>query len=366
MSGTEVASLSLRHPSGETSVLVGRGALSRAQDSLAAWSSGRQVFVVTSEKVAELHAEALELLRGLGERSHLYFVPDGEEAKTLEVAGSLWSSMVEAGGHRDSRLVALGGGTVGDLTGFVAATFLRGIDFALVPTTLLAQVDAAIGGKTGIDLVAKNSVGAFWHPHLVAADPLFLRTLPDRELRAGMTEVIKIAAADDDALFQVVVDTLPAALKRNDEALDRLIVGAIEAKIRVVSADPREGDRRRILNLGHTLAHAIESVLEYQELRHGEAVAHGLLFACRLARTRGAEAEFIERLETTLRVLEPPALPPLATEQLLDALQKDKKATESGQVWVLPMASGRVDLVSDLPEAEVRLEIEEFLKASRA
>jgi 3-dehydroquinate synthase len=349
-----------------TSVLVGADALSQAQDELETWADGRQLFLVTSEEVAELHPEVLDLLRSLGDRSQLLFVPDGERAKTLPIASSLWSSMVEAAGHRDSRLVAFGGGSVGDLAGFVAATFLRGIEFALVPTTLLAQVDASIGGKTGIDLVAKNTVGAFWHPHLVVADSLFLRTLPSRELRAGMAEVVKVAAADDAILFSELESTLPGALDGSQEALDRLIVAAVAAKIRVVEGDPREGNRRRILNLGHTLGHAIESVLAYRDLRHGEAVNHGLQFACRLARGRGADPDFLDRLEGVLSILEPPALPPLDSDDLLDALEKDKKATQSGLIWVLPMRPGDVDLVSDLPRAEVRSEIDAFLVDSRA
>lgn len=356
--------LELLHSGGTTRLYVGRDVMRRVRSDLASWMASRQIFLVSSEVVltrcGDLGAELEELA---GELVVLE-VPDGEPAKSLEVARSLWSAMLAAGGRRDSRLVALGGGSVGDVAGFVAATFLRGIGFANLPTTLLAQVDASIGGKTAIDLpAAKNSVGAFWHPDWVVADVDRLRTLPEAELRAGMVEVVKIAAATDPDLFERLENDMAAAVGGDWDRLEAIVRRAVEAKIRVVEADPAETDLRRVLNLGHTLAHAIEAALGYEGLRHGEAVAYGLAFALRLATGRGAEPDFTHRIGRLLARLEPPPLPPLSTRDLLEAMRRDKKARRGGMVWVLPMDLGRVEMVDDLDPAGVARQLEHFLAA---
>lgn len=356
--------LTLRHPRGETALFVGRGAFERGRPHLGAWLSGRQAFLVSSEAVLAHHRPVCAEIEKLCADLVVLPVPDGESAKSLAVAESVWRQMLRAEARRDSLLLGLGGGSVGDLTGFVAATFLRGIEMALLPTSLLAQVDAAIGGKAAIDLpAAKNAVGAFWHPRWVVADLDWLGSLPERELRAGLAEVVKIAAAADAPLFERLERDLPACLAGDLERLDATVRSAAAVKVRIVEADPDEADRRRLLNLGHTLAHAIETASEYRGLRHGEAVAYGLLFATRLARARGADERFGDRLAALVSALAPPPLPTLSVEALQDAMRRDKKARREGVVWVLPMRVGEIELVADLDPAMLRAELEAFLSA---
>jgi 3-dehydroquinate synthase len=355
--------LTLRHPRGESAIVVGAGALAAAADELARWWQGRRVFVVSSAPIAARFAGALEGIEPAGAALVHLEVPDGETAKTVEVARRLWEGMLAAGGKRDSRVVALGGGTVGDVAGFVAATFLRGIELTQIPTTLLAQVDAAIGGKTAIDLPGgKNSVGAFHHPHLVVADTELLASLPRADLRAGLVEVVKMATLLDPGLLDVVEEGLDGLLDGDPRSLDPVVARAIRAKVGVVEDDPEESDRRRLLNLGHTLGHAIEAVLDYRGLRHGEAVAFGLLFALRLARRRGLGPDVARRLVGLLGRFELPPLPPLAAQRLVDTMARDKKARESGIVWVLPVAMGEGRAFADVPLEEVERELEAFLR----
>jgi 3-dehydroquinate synthase len=269
-----VRELGLRHPAGETSIRIGEGALAAAAAPLNAWVAGRALFVVSDPRVLALHGAALAPLREAARRATILEVPPGEAAKTLATAESLWSRMLEAGGKRDSRLVAFGGGSVGDLGGFAAGCFLRGIEFAQLPTTLLAQADAAIGGKTAVDLAAaKNSVGVFHHPVFVIGETDFLRTLPAEELRSGLVEVIKMAALLDAPLLARLERDLERLLAGDPAALAPVAAAGAAAKVAVVERDPDERGARRVLNFGHTLGHAIEAELGYRGLRHGEAVA---------------------------------------------------------------------------------------------
>ncbi len=359
------ADLTLRHQAGETRIFVGSQALERAAPALGDWARGRTVFLVHPEGLEAIHAPLLDRIDDSGARVSRLPVPDGEEAKSLSCAESLWSAMLAAGGTRDSRVIAAGGGSSSDVAGFVAATFLRGIELALLPTTLLAQVDAAIGGKTAIDLpAAKNCVGAFWHPAFVVAETRALGTLDAGEWRSGMVEVVKIAAAADPPLFEWLETDLdaftPNAAAAGDRRVDRLIGAAIAAKQRIVEADPTEGDSRRVLNLGHTLGHAIETALGYHQLRHGEAVAYGLLFALRLAADHGGDPRFAERCRTLLSRLDLPALPKLDVADLVEALRHDKKARRDGLYWVLPVDLGRVEIRS-LPVSSIAAHLEAFL-----
>jgi 3-dehydroquinate synthase len=312
--------------------------------------------------VRALHGAAIEAATTRAAAVRTLEAPDGESAKTLDVAAELWRQMLRSGGKRDSRLIAMGGGSLCDLGGFVAACFLRGIEVAQVPTTLLAQVDASVGGKTAIDLPeGKNTVGAFHQPAVVVADTELLGTLDRAELAAGLVEVIKMAALLDLDLLARVERDLDLLLDGDAGALAPVVAGAVAAKIAVVEDDPREADRRRLLNFGHTLGHALEATLGYAGLRHGEAVAHGMRFALRLARRRGLDRDAVERLEAVLGRLNLPPLPALAPGPLLDAMRMDKKARESGLVWVLPSALGRGEMVSDVTWTEVETELSAFL-----
>ena len=373
--------LTLAHPRGVSEILVGPGLLAAGAEGtlggVADWCRGRVVFLVTSEAPARhCGAAARRLLQAAGAaRIETIEVPDGEAAKTVECAASVWREMLERGGKRDSRLVTLGGGAVGDLGGFAAGCFLRGIDYIQIPTTLLAQVDASVGGKTGVDLPGgKNTVGAFHHPRFVLADIDCLRTLPVGELRAGLFEVVKMAALLDLDLLAQVEESVERLLAACAESLTPVVVASIQAKLGVVEADLEEGDRRRLLNFGHTLGHAIESEFGYRGLRHGDAVAHGMRFALRLALRRGLDPEFAARLERMIDRLAPPGLGSverqggvrLDVDRLVQAMGRDKKARESGLVWILPAAPGRGEIVADLDPALVRSELQSFLDDSRA
>ena len=354
-------------PPREHAVVVGAGALREARSDLDAFCAGRTVFVLSTPRVRSLHGAAIEAATVRAAAVRPLEAPDGESAKSFDVAVELWREMLRRGGKRDSRLIAMGGGSLCDLGGFVAACFLRGVEVAQVPTTLLAQVDASVGGKTAIDLPeGKNTVGAFHQPTLVIADTEVLATLDRAELAAGLVEVIKMAALLDLDLLARVERDLDRLLEGDAAALAPVVAGAVAAKIAVVEDDPREADRRRLLNFGHTLGHALEATLGYTGLRHGEAVAHGMRFALRLARRRGLDREAVERVETVLGRLSLPPLPALEPEPLLDAMRRDKKARESGLVWVLPSALGQGEMVSDVSWTEVETELSAFLGAAGA
>jgi 3-dehydroquinate synthase len=348
-------------------VLVGEDALASAHGRLAEWLSGRTVFLVSTPRVLGLHGHRLEALRREAARWVVLEVEEGEPAKTVASAEGLWNGMLSAGGKRDSRVVAFGGGSVGDLAGFAAGCFLRGVEFAQVPTTLLAQVDAAIGGKTGVDLPGgKNTVGVFHHPAFVVSDTSVLPTLPREELRSGLVEVVKMAALLDIDLLARVEERLDALLSGDPAELGPVVASAAAAKIAVVERDPTEQGDRRLLNFGHTLGHAIESACGYAGLRHGEAVAYGILFADRLAVRKGFGVGDVgglaERLRSLLARFGLPPLPALDPEELISLMARDKKARESGLVWVLPAAPGEGRMVDGIGMEAVREELISFLR----
>ena len=340
---------------------MGAGALDEAAGRLASWLEGRAVFVLSDRRVRRLYGGWLDGLREQAGGWRWLMVPAGEAAKEMGHAERLWRRLLEAGGKRDSRILALGGGSIGDLAGFVAGCFLRGVEHVQLPTTLLAQVDAAVGGKTAVNLPeAKNSVGLFHHPRMVVADTRCLATLPRRELRAGLAEVVKMAALLDRRLLRRLESRWESLLEADPEAWTPVVAAAVRAKATVVIADPIDAGERRLLNFGHTLGHALEAALGYRRLRHGEAVAYGMLFALRLARARGMPAADAERLRQLIRRLEPPPLPWLDRRPLLAAMARDKKAREPGLVWVLPEKLGQGALV-EVGRAEVRRELAGFL-----
>lgn len=361
-SPASITPLRLHHPDGMTPVVVGAGALSSAMMELEDWIARRTAFVVTTPRVLALHGERLDVLSKAAARWVILEVEDGEGAKAVASAERLWEGMLAAGGKRDSRVIAFGGGSVGDVAGFAAGCFLRGIGFVQIPTTLLAQVDASIGGKTGVDLPGgKNTVGLFHHPFMVICDTEVLPTLPREELRSGLVEVIKMAALLDPDLFERVEQQLGVLLEGDPEALGPVVTAAAAAKIAVVERDPTEQGDRRLLNFGHTLGHAIESACGYAGLRHGEAVGWGILFALRLASRRGLDRETARRIQALIRRLALPALPRLSAEELLATMARDKKARESGLVWVLPRSLGEGFMVDGISNEEVRAELEGFL-----
>ncbi len=352
--------ITVAHDRGEYQVTVGSGLLE--SEPLAAALRGRRVFVVSSEPIRSLHGRRLHHVLSQANSVEWMMVPDGEAAKNLDTASQLWNRMLKLGGKRDSVVLAFGGGSVGDLAGFVAATFLRGIDFVQVPTTLLAQVDASVGGKVAVDLpLGKNTVGAFHQPQLVVADVDLLTTLSQRDLVSGLVESFKMGVILDASLAGAIETRLAELLKADPNALIQVVAHSIRTKAAVVERDAFESGERMLLNFGHTLGHAIEVCLEYGGLRHGEAVAHGILFAVELSRLRGLSEGDAARIERGVKALPLPPLPSLDVDALLDACSRDKKATEGSLTWVLCPGIGRGLTVNDFSHAEIRSALERFL-----
>jgi shikimate kinase / 3-dehydroquinate synthase len=299
--------------------------------------AARQVLIVTNDVVAPLYLEAV---RGaLGERDvRVLVLPDGEQHKTLATFAAIMDRLVEAQFHRDACLIALGGGVVGDVAGFAAACYQRGIDFVQVPTTLLAQVDSSVGGKTAVNHPrAKNMIGAFHQPVAVVADTDTLRTLPPRELAAGLAEVIKYGLILDEPLFAWLEAHIEALLALDAEALGFAIRRSCEIKAAIVAEDEHERGRRALLNLGHTYGHALEALGGYERWLHGEAVAIGTKLAARTSHALGMlGAESCERVEALLRRARLPlAAPGIDADSVLELMRGDKKASREGLKLVL-------------------------------
>jgi shikimate kinase/3-dehydroquinate synthase len=335
--------------SGEYPVLVGRGLLTTGQLEQV-WPldrSSSRPFCVTDETVAALYAERL------GDMRALVSIPPGERHKTLASAERVWHELVAAGMTRADHVVALGGGVVGDLAGFCAATYQRGVPVVHLPTTLVAQVDSAYGGKTGVDLPeAKNYVGAYHQPAGVIVDPATLETLPAQELAAGWVEVLKTALIAGGELWEIVA--------RGDEVDERTILACVRTKLAVVAADERDGGRRQVLNLGHTVGHAIETVTGYSRYRHGEAVGLGLLTALRLSGTEPLREQVRELL--LARDLPVTLDAGANADAIVDATARDKKRLGAGGVpFVLVKAPGEVNHGCEVAAEDVRAAVEELV-----
>jgi 3-dehydroquinate synthase len=313
-----------------------------------------KVFVVTEQSVWGLHRHRLA---SLDRPIETLFFPGGEERKRMAEVEALAEEMVRHGGDRTSLIVAFGGGIVGDLGGFLAAIFLRGIPFIQAPTTLLAQVDAAVGGKTGANLVSgKNLVGAFHQPLAVLIDPEVLSTLPQREFRAGLYEILKAGVIRCAPLFELMETNATRILEMNPSLLDEIIGEAVAIKAEVVSNDEKESDLRRILNFGHTLGHALEAETAYMHLLHGEAVAFGMRAATHLARLTGLLAgadcrRIIDAIDAYGSI---PSLENIRAENLIARLGSDKKTVHGKVHFVLPEAIGKVRVVSGIDPALIQ------------
>jgi 3-dehydroquinate synthase len=286
----------------------------------------------------------------------LILVPDGERAKQTKTVGRIYDGLVEVGADRGSVIVAVGGGVIGDMAGFAAATYLRGIPVVHLPTTLLAQVDSAIGGKVGVNHpLGKNMIGAFHQPLLVAVDPLVLGTLARREFRAGLYEVVKYGMAFDAALFAEVQRGVSAIFRRDPAVLTSIIAASCRIKARVVGEDERERGPRRLLNFGHTAGHALEAVTGYRRFRHGEAIAWGMLAAAELSVTRGVLAAGArDALAALVRVLGPlPSIADLSVGAVLEAARRDKKVVGGRLHFVVATGLGQAAVVDDVTEDEL-------------
>ena len=352
-----IQSVQVRSAAGAYRVLYGRGLIARAGAEIAALRGHTGVFLLTSPRVARHWRGRLEVgLRGANRQCTMLF-DDREAAKNVATAEKLCRQLVRAGADRGALLVAAGGGVVGDVAGFVAATYLRGVRLVHIPTTLVGQVDSAIGGKTGVNLPeGKNLVGAFYPPQLVLADPETLATLPRREFCSGLYEVIKYGVISDPRLFAFLEENIERLAARERPALDFSILRCIRAKAGVVSRDERESGLREILNFGHTFAHAFETATGYRRYLQGEAVAWGMIGASRLAERAGlfpaAQAQRVEALVRRVGPLPPP--PAQKPEQLIAIMGADKKTRGGKLRFVLPDRIGHVETVSGIPTRLVR------------
>jgi 3-dehydroquinate synthase len=326
-------------------------------------TAARQILIVTNETVAPLYLARIEAaLRG--RNLETLVLPDGERFKTLGTFGTVLDRLVDANFHRDACLVALGGGVIGDLTGYAAASYQRGIDFVQIPTTLLAQVDSSVGGKTAVNHPrAKNMIGAFHQPIAVLADTSTLRTLPPRELSAGLAEVIKYGVIVDSAFFAWLEHNMDALRALDTKALSYAIRRSCEIKAEIVAEDERERGRRALLNLGHTFGHALEAIGNYERWLHGEAIAVGTVLAARTSLSLGwLDSASCKRIE---KLLERAGLPTHASgidpDALLEGMRGDKKADHAGLKLILIKAVGDAVVARAPADAALRAVLAEQL-----
>jgi 3-dehydroquinate synthase len=347
------ARVDVETPSRRYTISIGDGILDRLPRLLDDAGTPARRFVVSSPLIWRLHGARLAAA-GWGEP---ILVPDGERFKNLQTVARVYEALIRANADRASTVVTFGGGVIGDMAGFAAATYLRGVALVHAPTTLLAQVDSAVGGKVAVNhTLGKNLIGAFHQPHAVVIDPLVLDTLPRREFRAGLYEVVKYGMTSSAQLFDRVARERAAIFARKSEPLLAIIAESCRIKASIVAADEREAGPRRVLNFGHTAGHALEAVTKYRRFRHGEAVAYGMLVACELGVARGALAEQDRKaLADLITSLGP--LPPIAdvsAADMLDTMQRDKKVIAGRLHFVLPTAVGAMTVVDDVNEKEMK------------
>jgi 3-dehydroquinate synthase len=355
-------------PSRSYEVLIGSGSLAHAGESLGNLLGNRKAFVVTVPPVKRRWAKILlQSLRAAGIKTTLLEMPDGERAKRLPTLETLAEQLVKAGADRGATLIALGGGVVGDVTGFLASVYMRGVDVIQIPTTVLAQVDAAIGGKTGVNLLAgKNLLGTFHQPRAVLVDPNVLATLPAREYRAGLYESLKCGIIGDAGLFRLFEEKHKEILAREPAVVEKVIADSVRLKASVVSADEREGGLRQVLNLGHTIGHALEAETGYKLLLHGEAVGWGLVAATYIALSTGRlDSVTAGRiLNAVLGLGELPRMK-VKTANILKRLKFDKKTRQGVVHFILPREIGKVEITSEVPETAVRKAVAEMQELAR-
>src|SRR5450755_1837598 len=355
-------------PSRSYEVLIGSGLLGCAGECLGAILENRRVFVVTVPPVRRRWAKALlKSLAVSGIEAEVLEMADGERAKRLTTLEKLAEKLVKLGADRGVSLIALGGGVCCDVTGFLASIYMRGVDVIQIPTTVLARVDAAIGGKTGVTLVSgKHLLGAFHPPRVVLLAPAVLETLPSREYHAGLYESLKCGIIGDPGLFKLFEDRRREILDRDPVVVEKVIADSVRLKASVVSADEREGGLRQVLNLGHSIGHALEAETRYTQLLHGEAVAWGMIAATHIALSAG-KLDSITAGRITNSILGFGKLPRVEfkTTSVVKRLRSDKKTRQGVVHFILPREIGKVEITSDVPEAIVRSAVDEIRKLAR-
>jgi 3-dehydroquinate synthase len=363
----------------EYQIYIKKGILNSLTEYLIRTIENKKVIVITNPLVNSLYgAKLLSVLKKGGYNPDFIEVPDGEKYKSLSTANYLYDELLKRKVDRTTTLIALGGGVIGDLTGFVAATYMRGLPLVHIPTTLLAQVDSSIGGKVAVDHpLAKNIMGSFYQPQAVYIDPEVLQTLSEREINNGIVETIKIAVISSPSLFRWLEKNIAQILNKNIHLLDELVREAVLLKVDIVLKDPWERGLRKILNFGHSIGHALEVEARYQGLSHGEAVALGMLIETKIAHHRGMCSEALEEQIKSILSFLPAcavhadrrkqesiniAIKELDLNQLWETLTLDKKNIQGKMRFILPETLGKVTLVDDITKEEVIKALEEFKK----
>ena len=339
-------------------IFIGENILNGVAEFISTKNFTKKILIVTQEQIFDAHGKFL--IENLDSQKISYTIakiPEGETSKSLQEAEKIFTRAIEFGLDRKSVVIAFGGGVVGDLGGFVAATFMRGINLIQIPTTLLAQVDSSVGGKTAVNhALGKNLIGAFHQPKAVFIDLNCLKTLPEREIKSGLGEIVKYGVISDENLFSYLENNAEKILQRDLKILAKIIKRSCEIKAKVVSADEKEAGLRRILNFGHTMAHAIEEQTHYKKYRHGEAVAIGMIAAARisqkLGKTSAANVERLERLIKKFGMVTTCA--GLDADKLYAVTCRDKKAVGGKVNWVLMKNFGDVEISSDVPAQIVK------------
>lgn len=344
--------LEVRAAAGRYTIEIAPGAALRLPALLDEARLPARRFIVSNPTVWRFHAERFSGVTG----EEPILIPDGERHKHLATVGRIYDGLIRAAADRATTIIAIGGGVVGDVAGFAAATYLRGVPVVQVPTTLLAQVDSSVGGKVGVNhAMGKNLIGAFHAPAAVVIDPALLTTLPRREFRAGLYEVVKYGVIASRDLFDRVTDGLSAIFARDGSVLLPVIADSCRIKAAIVEQDERESGLRRTLNFGHTAGHALEAVTKYRRFRHGEAVAYGMLVAAALSISRKVLSEGEgDRLASLIMQMGP--LPPvgdLSATEILEAVKRDKKVLDRRLHYVLPTSIGSTTTVTDVSEEEL-------------
>ncbi|MBN1481646.1 3-dehydroquinate synthase [candidate division KSB1 bacterium] len=350
-------------------IYVEKGLLALLPDYLKKLAANESFYIITDENVRQLYGESvLASMRDAGLHAALFFVPAGEGSKSLEYAHFLYTRLLENQATRQSVVIALGGGVVGDLAGFVAATFMRGIALVQIPTSVLAQVDSSVGGKVGINHpLGKNLIGAFYQPKFVLIDPEVLATLPEREIRAGAAEIIKYGYIYDREFYNLISNNLDSLLSLKDAALlERALCRSCEIKAAVVAQDETESGLRAILNFGHTIGHAIEAATSYTAFLHGEAVVHGMKAALYLSHLAGRfTSAQVDEYISVLHQFKTPKFPANVTyETLQHTMQNDKKRSAKGQQWVLLQEIGTAFLTRSVGEEWVKKAVAYMIQQS--
>lgn len=333
-------------------ICIGQNILNELKDYLPDISSGKKIAIITNPKLGRLYGDGLyQQLKRAGFMPVVIELPAGEKYKTLKSVSNIYDVLTREKFERNSAVFALGGGVIGDIAGFVAATYLRGVPYLQIPTSLLAQVDSSIGGKTGVNHpLGKNLIGAFYQPVLVWVDVGVLKTLPRRELIAGMAEVVKYGVIADERFFSFIEDNYNKILSLEQGSLIHMVERSCQIKAMVVSSDEREKGLRAILNFGHTIGHAVETLTDYKRYKHGEAVAMGMVCAARLAFLTGVCNQDVHKRIARLCSLIGlrTSIPQVEFTALWDILQRDKKVINEKVRFILPVRLGEVKIIEDV------------------